>query len=229
VYRHRIEYGEELELIRSHLFYLSGCNLRCAFCIAEEDGFDPERGEPLTGGFLAEAIAWGRQRGACNIQWVGGEPSIHIPAILQAMEACSNLPPVVWKSNFYGTRQAMDLLEDAVDVYVADLKFGNDQCARRIAAVDRYLEIVLRNLMLAADRGDLIVRHLLLPGHFDCCYRPIVRWMRQNMRETKFNVLGGYLPCWQASRYAELASLPDRGSLARARRLAHEHELNVIR
>jgi uncharacterized Fe-S radical SAM superfamily protein PflX len=25
VYRHRIEYGEELELIPSHLFYLSGC------------------------------------------------------------------------------------------------------------------------------------------------------------------------------------------------------------
>jgi putative pyruvate formate lyase activating enzyme len=152
-----------------------------------------------------------------------------LEAILQAMDACGDLPPVVWKSNFYGTPTAMDLLADAVDVYVADLKFGNNHCARRIAAVERYSEIVLRNLAIAADRGELIVRHLLLPGHFDCCYRPIVRWMRQNMRETKFNVLGGYLPCWQASRYAELASLPDRGSLTKARRMAMENGLNLIR
>jgi putative pyruvate formate lyase activating enzyme len=114
-------------------------------------------------------------------------------------------------------------------VYVADFKFGNDHCAERIAGVERYLEVVQRNLLIAADRGGLIVRHLLLPGHFDCCYRPIVCWMRENMRETKFNVLGGYLPCWQASRYAELASLPDRGSLARARRLSEENELHLIR
>ena len=183
----------------------------------------------MTGQFLAEAVAWGRQRGARNIQWVGGEPTIHIPAVLRAMDACGDLPPVVWKSNFYGTEEAMDLLDGAVDVYVADFKFGNDHCAQRIAMADRYLEVVRRNMMTASVRGDLIVRHLLLPGHFDCCYRPIVRWMRENMRETKFNVLGGYLPCWQASRYAELARLPDRGSLARARRLAEENELNVIR
>jgi putative pyruvate formate lyase activating enzyme len=229
VYRHRVEYGEELELIPSHLFYLSGCNLRCAFCIAEEYGTDPQRGQPLTGEFLAETIAWGRQHGARNIQWVGGEPTIHIPGVVKAMGACGDLPPVVWKSNFYGTEESMDLLDGAVDVYVADFKFGNDRCARRIAAAERYLEVVGRNLLIAADRGDLIVRHLLLPGHYDCCYGPIVRWMRENMRQTKFNVLGGYLPCWQAGRYAELGELPGRGSLAEARRLAEENGLNVIR
>ena len=31
MFRHRVEYGEELELIPSHLFYLSGCDLRCKF------------------------------------------------------------------------------------------------------------------------------------------------------------------------------------------------------
>ena len=229
VYRHRIEYGEELQLIPSHLFYLSGCNLRCAFCIAEEDGFDPRRGELLDGRFLSEAVAWGRQRGARNIQWVGGEPTIHIPAILEAMRACDNLPPVVWKSNFYGMPQAMELLRGAVDVYVADFKFGNDRCARRIAEAEAYLETVGRNLIAAANQGDLIVRHLLLPGHFDCCYRPIVQWMRNNLRKTRFNVLGGYLPYWHARGYAELSVLPDRGSLAKARRLAEENGLNVIR
>ena len=77
VFRHRVECGEELQLIPSHLFYLSGCDLRCAFCIAEENAFDPHRGTLLTGAWLRRAIPWGRSQGATNIQWVGGEPHTH--------------------------------------------------------------------------------------------------------------------------------------------------------
>ena len=86
VYRHRVEYGEEIELVPSHLFYLSGCNLRCAFCIAEHNAIDSRRGRPLTAPFFQDAIAWGRQQGATNVQWVGGEPTIHLAAILAAMD-----------------------------------------------------------------------------------------------------------------------------------------------
>ena len=56
VFRHRIEYGEELELVPSHLFYLSGCDLRCAFCIAEANAFDPQRGRRLTRAFFARTL-----------------------------------------------------------------------------------------------------------------------------------------------------------------------------
>jgi uncharacterized Fe-S radical SAM superfamily protein PflX len=90
-FRHRVEYGEELELIPSHLFYLSGCDLRCAFCIAEANAFDPSRGSLLTPEFFAETVAWGRRQGARNVQWVGGEPTIHLPEILRAMAVVSEM------------------------------------------------------------------------------------------------------------------------------------------
>src|SRR5438128_1986988 len=95
-FRHRIEYGEEPELVPSHLFYLSGCDLRCVFCIAEAFAFDPGRGEVLTSEIFCEAVEWGKNRGAKNIQWVGGEPTIHLPAILALMAECPGLPAVVW-------------------------------------------------------------------------------------------------------------------------------------
>ena len=91
------------------------------------------------------------------------------------MSHCPNLPPVVWKSDFHGTPEVFELLDGVVDTYVADFKFGNDLCAKRIAAVDDYLRIVTRNLKIAEKQARLIVRHLLLPGHADCCYRPIVQ------------------------------------------------------
>ncbi len=217
VYRHRIEVGEEVELIPSHLFYLSGCDLRCAFCIAEQRAFNPQIGQPLTASFLNEAVKWGRQRGARNIQWVGGEPTIHLPAILEAMHGCDDLPPVIWKSDFYGTPVALELLAGVADIYVADFKFGNNQCAERIAGVPNYLEVITRNLQIAAGQGNLIVRHLLLPGHRDCCFRPIVAWMHEHLPQTKFSIRDGYLPRWLAHHHADLAQyLPaDAGSQAR--------------
>jgi putative pyruvate formate lyase activating enzyme len=229
VYRQRVEWGEEVELIPSHLFYLSGCNLRCAFCIGESEAFDPRCGRPLEASFLAETLAAGRAAGARNLQWVGGEPTIHLPALLRTMAAGGPLPRVVWKSNFFGTPESFALLEGLVDVYVADFKFGNDACARRIAGVEGYLATVTRNLALAAGRARLIVRHLLLPGHQECCYRRIVDWLGRNLPETPLSLVEGYLPRWNASRFEELSAPLPAGEALRARALATEAGLNVIR
>lgn len=228
VFRHRVECGEEPELIPSHLFYLSGCDLRCAFCIAEASAFDPARGRELTSDFFLEAVEWGKTQGARNIQWVGGEPTIHIPAILEVMADCEGLPPIVWKSDFYGTIEAFELLRGTVDVYVADFKFGNDDCAARIARVKDYTRVVTRNLLLAADQSDLIVRHLLLPGHFECCFAPLVNWLCNQLPSVKFSLRDGYQPRWQASKHPELACPLPRSDAARARRYAIERGLNVI-
>ena len=228
VFRHRVELGEEVELIPSHLFYLSGCDLRCCFCIAESNAFNPASGTELTGEFLADAIPWGRTQGARNIQWVGGEPTIHIPAILRAMAACDDLPPVVWKSDFYGTPAAFELLRGIADVYVADFKFGYDACALRLAKVDRYVATLVRNLKIAADQGDLIIRHLLLPGHFDCCYRPLVELIARELPGAKFSIRAGYLPRWQAHQYGELAHPLDHQTAIDAIDFADSKRLNVI-
>jgi putative pyruvate formate lyase activating enzyme len=228
VFRHRVEYGEEVELIPSHLFYLSGCDLRCVFCIAEANAFNPLAGTELTAEFLREAITEGQQRGAKNIQWVGGEPTIHLPAILSAMASCGELPPVVWKSDFYGSPEAFELLDGVADVYVADFKFGNNSCAKLLAKVDRYVEVVTRNLSVAAEQGELIIRHLLLPGHFDCCFRPIVEHVRRELPHAKFSIRDGYLPRWQARNYGALAHPLDAKIAARAHSLAADRDLRVV-
>jgi putative pyruvate formate lyase activating enzyme len=229
VFRHRVEYGEELELVPSHLFYLSGCDLRCAFCIAGLNAFDPGRGRRLTSEFFNDAVAWGKTQGARNIQWVGGEPTVHLPEILDVMSRCPDLPPVVWKSDFHGTPDVFALLDGVVDTYVADFKFGNDACARRLAGVGDYVRIVTRNLTIAAGQGRrLIVRHLLLPGHAECCYRPVAEWMAANLPEAAFSLRDGYLPSWRASRFAEIARPLPASEGRAARATAREIGLAVI-
>jgi putative pyruvate formate lyase activating enzyme len=223
-----VECGEEPELVPSHLFYVSGCDLRCAFCIAEANAFDPGRGTILTAAFLQRAIAWGRTRGARNLQWVGGEPTIHLPNILRVMAECPSLPPIVWKSDFYGTTDTWRLLAGVVDCFVADFKFGNDDCACRIGSVDRYVHVVTRNLKTVAQNQDLIVRHLLMPGHFDCCFVPVTQWLARELPGVKFSLRDGYLPRWQARRHAELGAPVPRNMVRRARDWANELGLRMV-
>lgn len=173
-------------------------------------------------------MAWGRDQGARTLQWVGGEPTIHLPAVLRSMAALPALPRIVWKSDFYGTPAAFELLEGVVDVYVADFKFGNDACARAIAGVDRYFEVVTRNLHQAAGQGDLIVRHLRLPGHMDCCFRRVVAWMAESLPRAKFSLRDGYRPHWTAKNDASLSRSIAADERAAALRLARSAHLNLI-
>jgi putative pyruvate formate lyase activating enzyme len=90
------------------------------------------------------------------------------------------------------------------------------------------MRIVTRNLSLAAQATRLIVRHLLLPGHLECCFRPIVDWMCRHLPATPFRVMAGYLPRWQAVRFPDLASPLGRDVGTRAVTIAREKGLNVI-
>jgi putative pyruvate formate lyase activating enzyme len=143
------------------------------------------------------------------------------------MADCPRLPRIVWKTDLHGTLEGLALLAGVVDVYLADFKFGK-HCARRLGGVDNYWEILTRNLRLVAAEGDLIVRHLLLPGHLDCCFRPIVAWLHENMPDIKLSVRDGYLPHWHAARHPELALPLANGHAERAHELAIQAGLNLI-
>ena len=90
------------------------------------------------------------------------------------------------------------------------------------------MAIVTRNLRLAAVQGNLIVRHLLLPGHFDCCFRPIAEWLGVRLPAVKFSLRDGYSPSWQADRFSELKRPLAAGEAERARDLAIQMGLRLI-
>ena len=90
------------------------------------------------------------------------------------------------------------------------------------------MDVVTRNLVATQRQGDLIIRHLLLPGHFDCCYLPIVDYLASKMPHAKFSLRTGYLPRWQARHYGALAHPMDAQVVAKALELAKSRHLNLI-
>lgn len=185
------------------MVYLSGCNFRCRFCIQGPNCFDPERGEPVDADALARELIDAVARGARTIVLVGGEPSLHLPTILElavaARRAGTSALPLVLKTNMYMTPVVLKLLEGVVQTYVADFKFGSDRCARALAGMDGYLATVTRNLGLVAGRTPLIVRHLLMPGHVECCLKPVAQWVAANLPRDALRLMTGYVPAWRAA------------------------------
>jgi putative pyruvate formate lyase activating enzyme len=199
-----LHYGEERELVPSHTIFFTGCTFKCVFCQNWDIARHPNAGTISTPQALARRIYARSVAGSRNVNWVGGDPTPHIGTILETMRDLAMLEresevnarflniPMVFNSNAYYSAEACKLLDGVIDVYLSDFKYGNDACAHRYSNVENYVETVTRNLLASKDR--LMIRHLVMPGHIQCCTEPIVGWVRENAPDVKFNLMFQYAP-----------------------------------
>jgi putative pyruvate formate lyase activating enzyme len=231
VFYEGLHFGEEIDLVPSHIIYLTGCNLRCVYCVVGEQILraNVERGVPVDPPALARTVARRRAEGARNVNFCGGEPTVNLVPILETLALCAPDTRVVWNSNFYHTDEVAAVLDGVVDVWLADWKYGNDACARRLSVVPRYGEVLERNVRRALAGGArVIVRYLVLPGHTDCCFEPIARWLGEHAPAAEVSVLDQYTPFFRA---AKVRGLERPGSSAEAddvRRRAERHGLRLV-
>jgi putative pyruvate formate lyase activating enzyme len=80
--------GEELVYRGRHgsgTIFFTSCNMRCAFCQNGDISTDKDNGEP-TGARALATMAWLlRMEGCHNINWVGGDPTIHLHRVVEAI------------------------------------------------------------------------------------------------------------------------------------------------
>jgi Uncharacterized Fe-S protein PflX, homolog of pyruvate formate lyase activating proteins len=193
-----IHIGEEAPLVPSGTIFFTGCNLRCVYCQNWDISQRPENGIEVDEADLASMQIELRASEARNINWVGGEPTpnlhVIIPSLRILAEKGINVPQL-WNSNLYLTPEGMRLIIHLMDIWLPDFKYGNDQCALRYSVAPRYVEVVSRNLKMICDRDeDIIIRHLVLPGHVECCTRPVLRWIAHNCPRAIVNVMDQYHP-----------------------------------
>jgi putative pyruvate formate lyase activating enzyme len=224
----QVELSDELELIPTFAIAFSGCDLRCDFCITGADSWNARAGAGFDAPGMAELAAHALNNGARTIMLLGGEPTIHLQAALELVAALPDSARLVWKTNAHGSAQARDLLDGMFDVWLADFKFGNDDCAQRLAKCRDYLRVIRENLIWANDHSELIVRHLLMPGHIDCCWQPVAKWLAENLPDVKVNLRSGFWPAWRASRHAELCGTVSTAEAARASRIARAGNSDLI-
>ncbi len=255
-------HGEELVFRGnrgSGTVFLTSCNMRCQFCQNGDISHDKDNGVPVTPREVA-AMAWQLRRAGChNINWVGGEPTVHLHTIVEAIRFLGSPPsrqelahvqsvnfgtpwppprsgtagvyerefnaPMLWNSNFFMSLETMRILRPLVDVWLSDFKFGNDRCAVFLSRTPWYFETVATNHERVYQWGeDLVIRHLIMPGHIECCTKPVLDWIAANTSQALVNVMDQYRPeyaCdrfspWYDDRYRALARRPDATEILEA-------------
>ena len=198
VFREGLLVSEEPFIVPTYELFLTGCNMSCKFCQAWEGIVRTNCGFKLTGSQFAFSVERKAKQGALNIHFVGGEPTINLLAVLMSLKSLKVPLPIVWNTNLFATEEAIKLLDGVVDLFVADFKFGNDECAWEIGGVRSYVATVQSNLLKASRIASLVIRHLVMPGHIECCLKPVVSWVAQNLPKVTFHLMLNYVPDWRA-------------------------------
>lgn len=212
--------GEEACLVPSHTLFFVGCNFYCVYCQNWTISRQVEKGVPINPRDLAALVKKRRLLDKSrNLNLVGGEPTPNLHVILETLKHLDVNIPTVWNSNMYMSTEAMKLLDGVVDVYLTDFKYGSDECALRLSKAKDYWNIATRNHLLAKEQAELLVRHLVLPRHVECCTKPILRWLGEKCGDNvRVNIMAQYRPEFQAYKEADI----DRGVTGSEMRRAYE-------
>lgn len=221
-----LHYGEEPELVPSHTIFFTGCNFTCVYCQNWEISQFPQSGVSILPEEVAGIVAMRRAYGSKNVNFVTPAPHTHV--ILKILNSLKVNIPVVWNCNMYYSEEIARLLEGVVDVYLGDFRYGNDDCAKKYSNVPDYWEVVTRNFEYAYKNGEILLRQLVLPGHLECCTKPIVKWVKENIPKIRFNLMFQYRPAYRAYEYSGISRGLTHEEMQRALGIVKEYGIEDV-
>lgn len=209
-------FGEE-DCLRGHngsgTIFLANCNMTCVFCQNFETSHDAQ-GAPATAEEIAEMALELEAKGCHNLNFVS--PTHHSPHLVEAVKIARERGltlPVVWNCGGYERREILELLDGIVDIYMPDVKWGNDQSAAKYSKAPHYWSNVTESLRkmhrqvgdLRLDdtglaTGGLLIRHLVMPNHVDSAKRVLEFVAEELSPETFVNIMSQYQPYYKAKR-----------------------------
>ena len=194
-----VHIAEEPPINPSLFVSIAGCGLHCQFCQQWELLDEEYPGERL------DADLWKKLpvEGARSLSFIGGNPDESLYAILRFLATAPSgwSLPIVWNSHGYGTPETARLLEGLVDAHIPDFKYGNDECGRELSNAPRYPEAAREAIRAMLTQGvPVIVRILVLPGHYHCCHIPALETLAGMSRENLYvSIRDQYWPDYRIS------------------------------
>lgn len=184
-----LHFGEEPPISAiggSGTVFFRGCNLGCVYCQNRQISRERIQGKLFTAEETAQLFLRLQNAGAENINLVTATP--HLPTVLKALTKAKKsglTVPVVWNCSGYETPEAVEALNEFVDIYLPDMKTTDTDDSRLLLGAGHYPQIATeaidrmcrakppQSVRLYNDRlgfehpllkQGTLIRHLALPG-----------------------------------------------------------------
>ncbi len=195
-----IHFGELEELIPTHSVFFSGCTMGCVYCRKQELINEPGAGMPFEPEAFAATVQARIRQGARSPKLLGGTPEPQLPAVFQLLRSLPERLPVALETTMYIPPEVVRLYEGALDVLICNVRYGQETCAVRLSHAPGYVRLSRRALEQAAGRFRVSLRHLVLPGHIDCCTAGVARTLQELFPSEPLMLLTQYTPFGAAMR-----------------------------
>ncbi len=221
VYAYIPHFGEEPVISGkrgSGTIFFSNCTLRCVYCQNYKFSQLGE-GKEVSIKLLAQFMLELQDKGCHNINLV--TPTHYIPQILKAISIAISKGlhiPIIYNTSGYESVETLTVLDGIVDIYLPDIRYGDDRSAERYSYAPNYTQInqeaikeMYRQVGEAkidkegAIRKGLIVRHLVLPNNLADTEMALSFIAKNLSKSTYVSLMSQYFPYHLAKDLPELA------------------------
>lgn len=197
--------------------FFSGCTLKCCFCqnykISNENF-----GKEISVERLAEIFLELKSQGAHNINLVN--PTHYAPWIIGALDMVKSTLgiPIIYNSGGYENLATLKMLEGYIDVYLPDLKYIDNNRAKRYSSAYDYPETAKQALLYMYKQvgkielnssgiiqKGVIIRHLVMPKGLNDAL-DIIDWIANSFPKENIlvSIMSQYEPFYKSDEYVEI-------------------------
>lgn len=203
--------------------FLGNCNLRCVYCQNYQisQNFRIENRNAVSFDRLAEMMIELQGKGCAAIGFVS--PTHWVPQIVRGVALAAERGlhlPLIYNTNAYDSVGVLRLLDGVFDIYLPDIKYGEEEFGYRYSKVESYVSVsraaiaemhrqVGAELVYGEDglvKRGLVIRHLVLPNDL-ASSEETFRWIATELDpKVTLSVMAQYYP----THKAETTELLDR-------------------
>ena len=215
-----LHFGEEPPIsgkLGSGTVFFAGCNMACIFCQNYPISQLKSAYKVVDEYALADIFLDLQNRKAHNINLVTPSHFVHLicKAIYIARQKGLTIP-ICYNTSSYDKVKVIEFLKDYVDIYLADLKYADNDLAKRYSGVADYFEVATKAILkMQETKGPLtlqnnlatkglIIRHLVLPNNIDNSKR-VLDWVVNYIENPIISLMRQYFPAYKAFDYPEVS------------------------
>jgi len=201
------------------IFFLK-CNMHCVYCQNYQISQDTDNsGSMIENNLDLTDIMLDLQNLKChNINLVS--PTIWSPQIADAVEKAKKKGlkiPIIYNCGGYEKKETIQILKDTIDIYMPDIRYGNDDLAYKYSKIKSYTKNSRESLIemyeqageLKTDKDGiaykgLIIRLLILPNNIGQLKKSLDFIKNELSTDVYISIMSQYRPVFKASKYMEI-------------------------